>query len=365
MNKKRMSLIFSGVLLWMMSAGAAPKNIIFLIGDGMGPAQVTAAKYTQGTLQMERFPVGGFATTYSENKMVTDSAAAGTALATGHKTSNGTLAQSPSGTPFKTALEVAEEKGKSTGLVVTCAITHATPASFCSHVKKRGMQPQIAEQIAAQEIEVLFGGGLGYFIPQAEEGSLRKDEKNVLATLKSKMPVITTQAEFDALGTPNRVAGFFAKNALPKVSEGRIELAAMTKKALEILAQNEKGFFLMVEGSQIDWAGHANDADYIISETLDFDKTVGVVLDFAAQHPDTLVVVTADHETGGFVLLNGSIPKHEISETSFGTKHHSATMVPIFAAGAGSKAFGGIHDNTEIGRQIIQYLSETSDSEKK
>jgi alkaline phosphatase len=334
----------------------APKNIILLIGDGMGASQLTAAKYAKGRLEIERCPVGGLVTTHSSDKIVTDSAASGTAMATGYKTSNGTISQTPDGVPLKTALEIAESGGKATGLVCTSAITHATPASFSAHVPKRGMQPEIAEQIAAKEIEVLFGGGLGYFIPQSEENSLRKDDKNVLESLESRMKVITTQEEFEGLEVPERIAGLFADKAMPKASEGRIGLPDMTAKALQILSQNKEGFFLMVEGSQIDWGGHANDAEYVLGETVDFDNAAGVALDFAEKDGNTLVIVTADHETGGFAVLGGSAEDRSITETAFATKKHSAAMVPLFAYGPGAEAFGGILDNTDLGRLIIRNL---------
>lgn len=335
---------------------AVPENIILLIGDGMGASQLTSAKYAKGALEVERCPAGGLITTHSIDSMVTDSAASGTAMATGHKTTNGTIAQTPEGAPLKTALEIAEERGKATGLVCTSAITHATPASFAAHVPQRKMQPAIAEQMASKEIEVLFGGGRAFFIPQSEDGSLRTDDKNLLDVLATRMKVITTTEEFNALQTPERVAGFFADDGLPRFSEGRIGLPAMTGKAIRILKRNKKGFFLMVEGSQIDWGGHANDAEYIMAETIDFDDAVGVALDFAEQDGNTLVIITADHETGGFAVLDGSVEARTITQTAFTADYHSAAMVPVFAYGPGSEAFGGIHDNTDVGRLIIQYL---------
>jgi len=339
---------------------AAPKNIILMIGDGMGAGQLTAARYAKGKLEMERCTVGGLVTTHSIDKMVTDSAASGTAMATGYKTTNGTIAQTPEGDPLKTALEVAEEKGKATGLVCTSAITHATPASFSAHVPRRKMQAEIAEQIAAKEIEVLFGGGRSFFIPKSEKGSLRSDKKNLLAILETRMEVITKAEEFKTLGIPECVAGLFADKALPKASEDRISLSAMTDKAIQILAQDKDGFFLMVEGSQIDWSGHANDAEYMLKETIDFDHAVGVALDFAERNGDTLVIVTADHETGGFALLGGSVEARSVTKTAFASTKHSAAMVPLFAHGPGAEAFGGIQDNTDLGRLMIRHLEETS-----
>jgi len=356
MCKTSLHLFVSFVLLMALRADGTPKNIILFIGDGMGVSQLTAAKYVKGELAMERLPVGGLATTHCTDRFVTDSAAGGTALATGQKTTYHTVAQTPGGEPLKTALEIAEEKGKATGLVCTSAITHATPASFSAHVAVRSMQPEIAEQIAAKEIEVLFGGGRGFFLPQSEEGSLRTDDTDVLATLEEWMPVITTVEQFNNLETPERVAGLFATNGLPKVTEGRIPLEAMTRKAIEILSQDKQGFFLMVEGSQIDWACHRHDTDYIFEEMLDFDAAVGTGLDFAEKDGDTLVVVTADHETGGFSVLDGSVASHSVTNTAFTTGGHSAAMVPVLAYGPGAEAFGGVLDNTDIGKQIIEYL---------
>ena len=348
--------LFAFIVLLAASVPAAPKNVILFIGDGMGVSQLTAAKYVNGELEMERLPVGGLITTHCTDKLVTDSAAGGTALATGQKTSYHTVSQTPGGEPLKTALEIAEEKGKATGLVCSSAITHATPASFSAHAASRYMEPEIAEQIAAKEIEVLFGGGLGFFLPQSAPGSLRKDDKNVLATLESRTAVITTAAEFNALETPERVAGLFATNGPSRVSSERIPLEAMTRKAIDILSQDKQGFFLMVEGSQIDWAGHANDADYIVAEMRDFDAAVGAGLDFAEQDGDTLVVVTSDHETGGFSILGGSVADNTVTNTAFTTGGHSAAMVPVLAYGPGAEAFGGIQDNTDVGRQIIDYI---------
>jgi alkaline phosphatase len=347
----------SGVILLMGCKPASPKNIILLIGDGMGTSQITAAKYAKGTLEMERCPVGGLVTTHSSSQFVTDSAASGTAMATGHKTENAIIGQAPDGQLLKNVLEIAEEKGKATGLVCTSALTHATPASFSAHIAHRDRQPEIAEQIAAQEIEVLFGGGRGYFIPKSSEGSLRLDEKDLLSILSKRSKVVTTEDEFRSLKTPERVVGLFAQGALPTFSEGRISLPDLTTKAIELLALNDNGFFLMVEGSQIDWGGHATNAEYVLSETVDFDDAVGAALDFAEKDGNTLVIVTADHETGGYALLHGSVEERTITKTSFAHNKHTATMVPLFAYGPGSQAFGGIHDNTDVGRLLIKKVA--------
>ncbi|HPG41864.1 MAG TPA: alkaline phosphatase [bacterium] len=333
-----------------------PRNIILLIGDGMGVAHVTAAKTVNGTLNMERMTGGGLSVTYSANNYVTDSAAGGTALATGTKTYNGAISVSPDTLPVKTVCEFAEEKGKATGLVVTCTFTNATPASFFAHVAKRSMENEIAAQLANSGIDVVFGGGWGFLVPKSVEKSRRKDDLDLLTGLEKKMLVIRTPEEFAKLGSPKQVAGFFAAENLPQAKERSVSLADMTSKAIQLLAQNSKGFFLMVEGSQIDWGGHNNNAEYLINEVIDFDAAIGAALDFAEKNKNTLVVVTADHETGGLTLLEGSIPDKKVSKPAFSTGNHSATMVPLLVYGPGSQVLGGIHDNTFIGKTLIEFV---------
>ncbi len=338
-----------------------PKNIILFIGDGMGVAQITAAKIVNGTLNLQRFKHIGLLMTYSQDELITDSAAAGTALATGFKTTNGAISVTANGKPLKTVLEYAHDADKATGLVVTSSITHATPAVFAAHVKSRKQHTRIAEQIAekisAGEINVLFGGGRGYFLPLSMSDSKRWDNKNLLADMSAVTTLIATPEEFDALGKVSSVAGFFARKHLPKADKRNPSLPAMTKKAIEILAKNNQGFFLMVEGSQIDWAGHENNQEYLVKEVIDFDKAVGAGLDFAENNGRTLVLVTADHETGGFAIHDGSIQQKQLRDTAFTRKNHTAEMVPVFAYGPGAERFSGIADNTEIGKVLIDYLN--------
>jgi len=170
------------------------------------------------------------------------------------------------------------------------------------------------------------------------------------------MKVVRSREEFLELGDVDSAAGLFAEEHPPKASERSPQLQELTRKALEILSKNKSGFFLMVEGSQIDWAAHQNNKADIIAEMLDFDKAIGVGLDFADKNPQTLVVVTADHETGGFAIHDGSIKNKEVSEARFTTNQHTAAMVPVFALGPGASAFAGIGDNTTVGKTIIQYL---------
>ena len=351
-----MGLIFT-IQAGFIREKSLPKNIILFIGDGMGVAQITAGKTVNGTLNLEQFKTVGLLMTHSYDKYITDSAAAGTALATGFKTYNGAIAVSPKKESLKTVLEYAEESGKSTGLVVTCSITHATPACFASHVDRRSKQNRIAEEIVQTGVDVLFGGGMGYFLPDSLPCSKREDEKNLMTELEKDHTVIRTPAEFKKLGTPHRAVGLFAIGHLPPAENREISLAEMTHKAIDILSKNENGFFLMVEGSQIDWGGHDNDSDYIIREMIDFDTAVGVGLAFAKKRKDTLVLVTSDHETGGYALENGSVEERSVTEADFTTTSHTAAMIPLFAYGPRCDLFGGIHDNTFVGKMMIELLN--------
>lgn len=339
-------------------ASSKPQNVILFIGDGMGVSHITAAKTVKGTLNLEAFYVMGLLTTHCEDRFITDSGASATAFATGNKTYYHGISMSGSGVPMKTVLEYAEEKGMSTGLVVTSRITHATPAAFAAHARERNLQSDIAEDLIRSGAEVLFGGGLAYFLPNSDERSRRNDEKNLLEVLKKRVYIALNRNDFDAMGTPPAAVGLFAESHLPPADERIVSLSEMTQKALDILSVNPVGFFLMVEGSQIDFAGEDNESDYLISETIDFDEAVGVGLSFASENPNTLVIVTADHETGGYALNDGSIENRVITEPRFTSDDHTGSMVPIFAKGPKDQLFGGIHDNTYVGKTLIELIVE-------
>lgn len=359
-NWKLISGLFLLLLISSFPASAlekaVPKNIILLIGDGMGIAQITAGKIVKKHLNLEEFKQLGLLMTHSGNALVTDSAASGTAMATGYKTDNKAISVSHDDEPLKTVIEYAQEVNKVTGLVVTSSITHATPAVFAAHVKSRKNQTLIAEQLSKSGVDVLLGGGWGYFVPNTTKGSFRNDHKNLLVELAEHTIVIQTEKEFNELGDVDSVVGLFARKALPGADQRSPGLSEMTQKAIQILSKNQKGFFLMVEGSQIDWAGHDNDADGIIREMIDFDNAIGIALDFAKNNNETLVLVTADHETGGFAIHDGSVTKQQITETQFTQSDHTAEMVPVFAYGPGASDFTGIGDNTKIGKLLIHYL---------
>lgn len=313
-----------------------------MIGDGMGVAQIWAG-YTanKGMLNLERCKHIGFSKTYSADDYITDSAAGATAFSIGHKTNNHVVGLDATGTAQPTVLEIADQRGLSTGMVVTCSVTHATPASFMAHQPHRKMDQEIAADFLKTDFEVLIGGGRKHF-------TTRKDGQNLLLQLERNGYAVPKSMDELALVQKGKVAALVAEDHLPKMSEGRSTYSQKAvSKALELLSQNRKGFFLMVEGSQIDWGGHANEADYIAQEMQDFDATIGTVLDWAAKDGNTLVVITADHETGGFSLPKGNL-KEGTFEGRFTTKDHTGVMVPVFAFGPGAEEFMGIYENNTL-----------------
>lgn len=318
------------------------KNIIFLIGDGMGVTQVYAAMdHAENSLIMEKAEFAGLSKTNSISHKITDSAAGGTALATGTKTANGVIGQDTAGNVLKNIVEYAEDYGLSTGLVSTSSITHATPASFIAHEKSRNNYEAIAADFLATDIEVFIGGGWNHF-------ASREDGQNLVESLEQKgYSVVRTIEEVEA-SEADKLAGLLAEGHLPPAAEGRGDMLPIaTNKALDILSRSEEGFFLMVEGSQIDWGGHANDIDYVVSETIDFDNAVRVAVDFAKNNPGTLVVVTSDHETGGLTMPSME-DDYTVTAPHFATGGHSAVMVPVFSYGEGAEHFSGILDNTDF-----------------
>jgi len=323
-----------------------PKNIILLIGDGMGLSQVSAAiYYKDGKPNFERFNTIGLSKTSSVSDFITDSAAGATVFSTGVKTYNGAIGVDKDTIAVPTIVEQLSKRGLSTGIIATSSIQHATPASFYAHVKSRRMYEKITEFAPNSGVNFFAGGGLKFF-------NKRKDEKDLLAEMKAKGYEVSTDQLPTTPSDKNQLI-LLAEDGMPKMSEGRGNfLPNATKLALEKLSKNEKGFFLLVEGSQIDWGGHNNDADYLIQELLDFDNTLGVALDFAKQNGETLVIVTADHETGGFTLSSEESDYNKIKST-FSTTGHSGTMVPVFSEGPGASLFNGIFESIDIYQKMM------------
>lgn len=335
---------------------ANPKKIILLIGDGMGVAQLYGGfTANKGRLNIFNMPVTGFTQTYSNSDYVTDSGAGGTAIATGVKTNNGSIGVDASDKAVKSILHLAEEKGLATGLVSTSAITHATPAAFIAHVPNRSSYEDIALDFLKTDIDVFIGGGRKHFDERADGRKLSRE-------LEQKGYRVAFSLD-EAGDGAKRLAVLTADEHNAKFSERGDLLPRATQKALDLLSRNKKGFFLMVEGSQIDWGGHQNDVAYVVGETLDFDLAVGKALEYALKDKRTLVIVAADHETGGLSLVGGSIANGEV-KAAFGASNHTATMVPVFAFGAGASAFAGVYQNTDLFWKMVDLLGVSPVSKK-
>jgi alkaline phosphatase len=350
MKNKTISLVLIAFIVLTGFTGAGksgsapspkrPRNIILFIGDGMGLAQVYAAMtVSDRPLNLEKFQYTGFSKTYSADSYVTDSGAGGTAIACGVKTNNGMIGVRPDSTTVRSIIEIAHQNGLSTGILSTSAVTHATPASFIAHNAGRGNYEDIAKDFLSGNADVFIGGGEDHF-------RARKDSADLAQNLKQQgFDVVYTLSDLKKSGS-SKIAGLLAREHMPTVLEGRgSALAEMTRKAIETLSGNDKGFIMMVEGSMIDWGAHDQNIDYVVSEVRDLDEAVGVALDYSITDGNTLVVVTADHETGGITLNGGDLSKHSV-EAKFSGGGHTGIMVPVYASGPGSEKFSGIHENT-------------------
>lgn len=329
------------------------KNVILLIGDGTGLAQITAGQYAMvgpdGLLYMQTMPVTGFVKTHSSDNLITDSASGATAYSCGLKTYNGAIGVDPNQVPCKTILELAEEKGLSTGLISTSSITHATPASFAAHVEQRSMQEEIAADFLDSGVEVFLGGGVQWF-----SADQRSDSLDLLGQFEKAGYQILMNDQDLQNSDSDRLLGLFADDGMER-NAGEPSTAMMAEKALEILSKDEDGFFLMLEGSQIDWAGHGNNSEYLVREVEDFDNAVKAVLDFAREDGETLVVLTADHETGGMTLQRQQAEGDSL-EIYWTSTYHTGTPVPLMAYGPQALEFMGWRDNTYVGQKLSELL---------
>lgn len=332
-------------LLCSCKSQKQPQNVILMIGDGMGLAQISAANFTKegGLSILNNALIVGMHKSQSSSDFITDSAAGATAFASGQKTFNGALGKNKDSIDIKTLVEEAEEKKLSTALVVTCSITHATPAAFYAHQVSRNSHQAIANQLYGSGVDVFIGGGLQYF----NSRQLEKFGYSVVRGIKN----------IQSFPGKNKLAGFYSDSIHPiKMSEGRGNfLQEASMKAIQLISSNKKGFFMMIEGSQIDWGGHDSDAAYTVSETIDFDNTFQKVLDWAKKDKNTLVIVTADHETGG-MALTGYDKINNKPELKYISNEHTGILIPVFAYGPGAKAFSGVYENTEIYYKIKKLL---------
>ena len=329
--------------------GKKIKNVILMIGDGMSLMHMyTAWTLNKGKLWLDNAPVVGLSRTYAANKLITDSGAGGTAMACGQKTNYHMVGTDVDGNPIPSILHFAQARKLSTGVVVTCRLTDATPADFCCHNPDRDKAYEIAADYTTCGANFIFGGGSKYF-------ENRLDGRDIFAEMRQKE--YATPRHWKELSAISAGKVFAVVDTLdlqvPKVRGNILEKASL--KAIDLLSQNSNGFFLMIEGSQLDDYGHFNDIDLLMQEMVDFDKTIGKVFEWAAKDGETLVVVTADHETGGLTLIDGDLEKGEVT-VKFSTTGHSGVMVPVYAFGPGAMEFTGMYENADIFHKIKKAL---------
>jgi alkaline phosphatase len=319
----------------------------------MGISQISAPYYN-----MEEEPVFssfrhiGLQKTSSGSDLVTQSAAAATALSTGVKTYNLAIGVDMDTVPRENIVEILSRKGYMTGVIATNPITDATPAGFYAHEPDRYLYREIAMDLVASEIDFFAGGGIKYFLDTTGVDHFKKNniEINYTRLKKIKKP------------EPGKRYGFLlSADRMPAMLEGRKHfLKDASEIAVDFLSSGGNGFFLMVESSQIDNAGHGNHVNYMITEMLDFEEVVRSMLEYAEKDGNTLVLVTADHETGGFTLGATGDNKYgadyNLITPTFATTNHSAALVPVFAYGPGAELFAGVYENTEIFHKIISLV---------
>jgi len=328
------------------STGSKAKNVILFIGDGMGPNQVAIAKLATGgpdhRLSFENFPITGIVYNHSANSVYTDSAAAATTWSTGVKTINRYLAVDAEKKFLPTIPELLSTKGYKSGLVATSSITHATPAAFYAHIENRYKEKEIAKMLVDSDIDIALGGGTDFFdVTPSEDSPYMIYDKKLL--------------DSNLLSSKEQVIGLFAEDGFDRRlgPPTQLEMTQVALSFLEEKSQNCAGFFLMSEGSQIDWAGHDNNIEYMLVEFADFDAAVQAATNFAVENKDTLILVTADHSTGGLVLQGSKGAKVRAQWT---TGSHDLSPISIYAYGPGSELFSGVMDNTEIFDRILLAL---------
>jgi alkaline phosphatase len=378
MRKSHFTILFIILILFGQISRAAVKNVIVMIGDGMGFEHVKAASLyaygEEGKLSFEKYYCGELATHSADSHLVkyhaTDSAAAATAMATGQKVKNGVISER-AGEPIKTILEYLKEQGKATGLITTVPVTHATPAGYGAHSRSRNNHSDIANDYMTQSRpNLLFGAyyknGKGMTVEKAEKA------KYIVAITRQQMLDMVTPVDENS----NEVffmAGLFCPDEMPweydyyhpqkilfPLEEEHIpnydvipHLSEMTSAALCVLDNDPDGFFLMVEGGKIDWAGHDNIIEHSVFETLEFDRAFRRVMDWLEDRDDTLIVVTADHECGGLWVVKNN-RKGFMPEVFWGSTNHTGINVPIYAVGQGAKEFAGVIDNTDLCKIIMK-----------
>ncbi|KJD32368.1 alkaline phosphatase [Tamlana nanhaiensis] len=317
------------------------KNIILLIGDGNGLSQISAATLAnQGALTLTQLKSIGFIKTQSADDFTTDSAAAGTAIATGEKTYNRSIGMDINRKPIENLTEFLYKYDFVTGCITTDEITGATPSSFYAHQIDRDMTDGITADLITSKLNLFIGGGANRFSD---------------TNLDKTFAVVNNLSEIET-STEQKIGHFLSEYGVSSMTEGRGHiLAEATKQALTFLNNKNKPFFLMVEGAKIDTYGHFNKIDGIVSEGIDFDTAITEAIKFADTDKNTLVIITADHETSGLSIPQGDV-KQQIIEGDFTTFDHTGTMVPIFAYGPQSYKFSGVYENNTIFNKVKEVL---------
>lgn len=334
------------------------KNVILLIGDGMGGSQITVGR-TQtrgpaGRLTIERLPVTGIVETWAAGSPVTKSDASATAYATGVKTRNGRIGTDTEARPLRSILETLRDRGFATGLVTTSRITDATPASFAAHVAERSDQVAIAASLAGARVDLLVGGGRRFFQPKRARGE-RGDGRDLLAEMQGRgVSLISDPAAFQSVRALPAAAIF---DADPQQFAGREpSIGELGEKAIELLAASGRPFFALIEDEEIDTQSHANDAERLAAALERFDEAVSHAVEFAARDGATLVLVTGDHSTGGPSIDDSSTPKELV--VVWESDDHTGEPIPVFAYGPpqAARLFTGVMDNTELPLRIARAL---------
>jgi alkaline phosphatase len=330
--------------------GTKVKNVILMVGDGMGQTHLSAAWIANyGKMNVDNCNVIGLTRTYCSSQLITDSGAAGTALATGQKTKYHSVGVDPYGKPLSSLTDLAIKKGLGTGIVVTCNLSDATPSAFCAKNPDRDQEEDIAADYLKCNVDFIFGAGRTQF-------NNRKDKRNILDELKTNgYQVCNTWPETEQVKT-GKVFSILEDGQLPLAQERGDLHQKASKKAIEMLSKNKNGFFAMIEGSRIDDCGHWNDLPKLIREIHDFDQTIGEVLKWAEKDGETLVVILSDHETGGFTITGGNLQKGEIIG-HFSTGGHSGIVVPVYAYGPQAAQFTGFMENADIFKKIKAILN--------
>lgn len=329
--------------------GGKVKNVILMIGDGMSLMHIEAAwTCNRGHLWLENAQYTGISKTPASNRLITDSGSGGTSLATGYKTRYHAVGVDSTGRPLESLNVLAHKAGKANGIAVTCRLWDATPCDFVAHNLDRNKEQDLILDYLNAPLDYVFGGGAKYF-------EHRDDGRNIFSELEKKgYRVARTLDELWRCKSGKIYAVPYPVDTPVPAERGDL-LAKASLKGIDLLNQNKNGFFMLIEGSQLDDYGHFNQLDMLMQETLDFDQTIGAVMKWAAADGQTLVVVTADHQTGGPTVLGGDYHTGTV-QVNFSTRDHSGTMVPVYAFGPGSENFTGFMDNTEIFWKIKRLL---------